>query len=112
MVTWEKPMLGFLNLDINSCSKGNPGSFGGRGLLRDHIGSYIFAFADLYDQISNNVVEIKAILQGMKMCLEDNYLNIVVESDSQEEDTIVDHLDNIGENIKKLSIYHEMNSLP
>lgn len=78
-----KSILGFLKLNTDGCSKGNPRSSDGGGILRDNTGSCIFAFADFYDQISNHMAEIKAILQEMKMCIGNNYLNIVFESDSQ-----------------------------
>lgn len=55
-VTWFKLRQGYmkLNTDGCSCSKGNPGSSGGGGILRDHFCALIFACADYYGHADTN----------------------------------------------------------
>lgn len=35
---WVRPSSGRLKLNVNGCSKGNPGPSGGSRILRDHCG--------------------------------------------------------------------------
>ncbi|KAH0711931.1 hypothetical protein KY289_007890 [Solanum tuberosum] len=43
-VWWSRPNLGDFKLNVDGCSKGNPGSVGGGGILRNHLGHMIMAF--------------------------------------------------------------------
>ncbi|XP_060212219.1 uncharacterized protein LOC132639840 [Lycium barbarum] len=63
-------------------SKGNPGSAGGGGIIRDQTGSMIQAFTEYYGQSSNNIAEANAMLKGIKIYLNAGLSNIVVESKS------------------------------
>ncbi|OIT07102.1 hypothetical protein A4A49_24098 [Nicotiana attenuata] len=71
-----------MKMYVDGCSKGNPGSSGGGGIIRDHRGHMILAFADYFGLCSNNVAEAMAILQGLCICIDRGFLKIIVESDS------------------------------
>ncbi|OIS99333.1 putative ribonuclease h protein [Nicotiana attenuata] len=90
-VRWYKPDDGWVKLNTDGCSKGNPGNSDGGGILRNSQGACIFAFADYYGTCSNNMAEAKAMLQGIKMCIASRYSNVIVEADSQ---LIVDMINN------------------
>lgn len=80
-VRWEKPEVGWFKLNIDGFGKRNPGSADGRGIIRDHRGEMIKAFAKFYGQCTNNVAEAYAILKGIKICSRLSLFNVVVESD-------------------------------
>ncbi|XP_060212308.1 uncharacterized protein LOC132639948 [Lycium barbarum] len=81
-VYWLKPDFGWVKLNVDGCSKGNPGSSGGGGIIRDHNGSVICAFAEYYGDCSNNLAEAKAMLRGIILCINSGFTNVIVESDS------------------------------
>lgn len=81
IVRWSNPEDGWGKLNVDGC-KGNPGAAGGGGIIRNHAGHMIMAFASFYGICSNNVAEAKAILQGMRMCIDNGFPKIIVESDS------------------------------
>ncbi|KAH0646373.1 hypothetical protein KY285_024978 [Solanum tuberosum] len=62
---WSKPSPGTFKLNTDGCSKENPGSAGGEGVLRDDKGQIIMAYSEYYGNCSNNVVETKAVLYGV-----------------------------------------------
>ncbi|XP_059289936.1 uncharacterized protein LOC132043485 [Lycium ferocissimum] len=82
-IKWIKPDSPFLKLNTDGCSKGNPGSSGGGGILRDENGHFLMAFSAYYGQCSNNIAETKAILMGLRWCIDRGYQNINIESDSK-----------------------------
>ncbi|XP_060182379.1 uncharacterized protein LOC132612052 [Lycium barbarum] len=82
-IKWIKPDSPLLKLNTDGCSKGNPGSSGGGGILRDEIGHFLMAFSAYYGQCNNNIAETKTILMGLKWCIDRGYQNINIESDSK-----------------------------
>ncbi|XP_060182117.1 uncharacterized protein LOC132611756 [Lycium barbarum] len=81
-VYWHKPSPNWIKLNVDGCSKGNPGSAGGGGIIRDHTGKMIKAFVEFYGQCSNNVAEANAIWKGVNICKDFGLPRVVVESDS------------------------------
>ncbi|XP_070012966.1 uncharacterized protein LOC142176276 [Nicotiana tabacum] len=67
---------------MNGYSKENPGSIGGGGIVRDHKVGLIVAFADFCGHSSNNLAEIKAVLQSTNLCRSCGFLKDVVKLDS------------------------------
>ncbi|XP_009774155.1 uncharacterized protein LOC107768948 [Nicotiana tabacum] len=82
IVYWQKPHVGWVKLNVDGCSKGNPSPAGGGGLIRDHHGILIEAFAEFYRDCSCNIAEAKAMMRGIKMCISKGFTNVIVESDS------------------------------
>ncbi|XP_070026322.1 uncharacterized protein [Nicotiana sylvestris] len=41
IVCWKKPVSGYIKLNVDGCSKGNPGSAGGGRIIKDHHGDLV-----------------------------------------------------------------------
>ena len=65
-----------------SC-RGNPGNCGGGGVLRDHRGRMNAGFSAHYGFGTNNEAELRALLQGVRLCKEMDCLNVILECDSK-----------------------------
>lgn len=63
---WHPPTKGFLKYNIDGASKGNLGTAGHGGVLRDENGSIIFIFYCNLGRDTNNMVE----LMAMEQCLD------------------------------------------
>ncbi|XP_071913911.1 uncharacterized protein [Coffea arabica] len=84
LVHWQSPVFGTLKLNIDGCSKGNPGLSGGRGILRDVLGSFIFAFAGCFGYGTSLQAEAKVLLLGLQLCVQRKMIRqLVVESDTR-----------------------------
>ncbi|KAH0649792.1 hypothetical protein KY284_029704 [Solanum tuberosum] len=81
-VLWSKPNYGEYKLNVDSCSKGNPGSASGGGILRNHMGHMIMAFTIYFGHSSNNLAEARAIKIGLKWCIDHCFNVLTIESDS------------------------------
>ncbi|OIS97451.1 putative ribonuclease h protein [Nicotiana attenuata] len=81
-VRWNKPSVGEFKLNVDGCSKGNPGNAGCGGVLRDHLGRLIMAFTVYLGSCSNNSAEAQAIKTGVRWCLDHGFNRLTVESDS------------------------------
>ncbi|KAH0655582.1 hypothetical protein KY285_030464 [Solanum tuberosum] len=78
-----KPNSGWVKLNLDGCFKGNSGCSGRSGIIKDHNGNVLMAYADFYSYCSNNMVEDKALAQGFKIFLDEGYISVIVESYSQ-----------------------------
>lgn len=83
VVAWVKPCRGKYKLNVNGSSLGNPGFAGGGGVIRDHCGQLIVGFATHYGQVSNNVAEGRALLDGLKLAQQLGIRDIMVELESK-----------------------------
>ncbi|PHU20008.1 hypothetical protein BC332_11159 [Capsicum chinense] len=90
-IVWQKPTSGWLKLNTDGSSKGNSGSAGGGGIIKNSEGCFVLDFAENYGICSNNVAEVKAILQGIKICISMRLSNVIIEDDSQ---IIIDMINN------------------
>ncbi|XP_070057917.1 uncharacterized protein [Nicotiana tomentosiformis] len=72
--------------------KRNPGSAGGGGVIRDHQGSFIIAFAEYYGQCTNNFAEANAMLH-------------------REGNSVADQLANLGESLRVKVTFDTTSSL-
>jgi len=68
---------------VDGCSKGNSGSAGGGGVLRDHAGQMIMAFSAYFGFCLNNSAEALALKTGLRWCLDHGFHRVTVESDSR-----------------------------
>ncbi|XP_042964616.1 uncharacterized protein LOC122298830 [Carya illinoinensis] len=66
-IAWIKPNRGQYKLNVDGSSLRNPGLAGGGGVVRDHDGRVLVGFAIHYGQVSNNVAEGRALLDGLKL---------------------------------------------
>lgn len=80
---WQLPPQGFLKINTDGSSRGNPGPAGIGGIGRDAMGSVIFIFS-LYEGTQTiNLVEGLAILAALEKALALGWRNLVCEFDSQ-----------------------------
>lgn len=54
---------------------------GGGGILRPFEGM-VFAFCRYYGHVTNTIAELRALIDGLKLCISMNILSISIESDS------------------------------
>ncbi|MQM04092.1 hypothetical protein Taro_036884 [Colocasia esculenta] len=83
VVKWMHPPTGRLKLSVHGAFKNAAGSAGGGGILRDHQGTCLFAFAKKYQgAISALDAEARALQDGLTTCCNKGILDIMVETDS------------------------------
>lgn len=78
---WHPPPQGFLQYNIDEASKGNLGTVGLGGALRDEEGSIIFIFHCHLRRATNNMAELMAMEQCLDFLKQDNCLNVIIEAD-------------------------------
>lgn len=61
----------------------NLGRSGGGGIFRDTDGHMIFVFVRYYGVKCNNIVETRALSDGLKLCAQMNIIDIEVDIDSK-----------------------------
>ena len=69
-VRWEWPPEGVMKLNVDGCSRGNPGLAGFGGLVRDDGGQWILGFAGRVGVADNLLPELMAICVGLKLAWE------------------------------------------
>ncbi|KAH9322708.1 hypothetical protein KI387_017347 [Taxus chinensis] len=82
IIKWSKPERGRVKLNFDGASKGNPGLARGGGIIRDHDGDWILAYAGPLGIQSNNVAEARALLWGVNLAREKGIKNILIEGGS------------------------------
>nr|XP_027082134.1 uncharacterized protein LOC113704429 [Coffea arabica] len=82
LVSWVRPSHGGLKLNTDGCSKGNPGESGGGGVLREASGRLILAFLCNFGLASSMQAEARALLFGVRLCLQRGFDSFEVELDS------------------------------
>jgi len=60
-IIWRPPPYGFLKVNIDGTSKGNPGLVGFRGAIRDEQGQVKKIFHGHLGKATNNMVELMAL---------------------------------------------------
>ena len=83
LVGWIKPLCGWIKLNCDGSCRGNPGNSGGGGIIRDCDGMAKAAFSSHFGNGTNNSAELKAILEGIRLCKRLLYFNVIIESDSR-----------------------------
>uniref|UniRef100_A0A5B7BAB3 Putative LINE-type retrotransposon LIb DNA n=1 Tax=Davidia involucrata TaxID=16924 RepID=A0A5B7BAB3_DAVIN len=74
---------GFVKLNTDGSAKGNPGSAGFGGVIRDETGRWIKGFFGYIGVCSSIVAELWAIREGLRIMAELNHPYIIVESDCE-----------------------------
>ncbi|MQL74302.1 hypothetical protein Taro_006663 [Colocasia esculenta] len=83
VVKWMHPPIVRIKLNVDGAFKSATGIAGGRGILRDHNGDCIFAFAANYQRTTSALdAEARALQDGLAMCCTKGFLDIMVETDS------------------------------
>ncbi|KAG6673010.1 hypothetical protein I3842_16G088800 [Carya illinoinensis] len=82
VLRWSRPRLGRWKLNLDGSYFRNPGPAGGGGILRDVGGSFIFGFSKFFGTCSNKEAELRAVVEGIKICKQMGYNHIDIECDS------------------------------
>lgn len=77
-----RPHDGFIKLNFDGASKGNPGPAGYGGAFRDSRGQTRWIYADKGGIISNNEVKFMAAYQGIRIAIRNGYMKLEIEADS------------------------------
>ena len=80
---WEPPPPGWVKLNFDGAARGNPGIAGIGCIIHDEKGSWIAKKATPINPTSNNLAELEALHQGIKLCLKFNLFKVCIEGDSQ-----------------------------
>ncbi|KAF5443062.1 hypothetical protein F2P56_035654 [Juglans regia] len=82
LISWKKPTIGWVKLNVDGSCRGNPGNCGGGGLIRDSLGNFKAAFSSHFVHGTNNEGELRALIEGVGVCKEMGFTNITLECDS------------------------------
>jgi ribonuclease HI len=81
--TWTPPPTGFIKINFDGASKGNPGPAGFGAILRNSNGEILHLVAGYLGFNTNNVAELWSLLRGIKIATDHHYNKIIAEGDSQ-----------------------------
>ena len=79
---WKAPQNGFIKLNYDGASKGNPGQVGTGGIFLNSKWEFCRVYASDLGFATNNEVEIMAVKQGILIAIRENYQRLIVEGDS------------------------------
>ncbi|GLJ45809.1 hypothetical protein SUGI_0963950 [Cryptomeria japonica] len=82
-VRWEVPPPGWMKLNFDGASKGNPGVAGYGAIIRNELGRLIYAVSGEMGIASDNEAELCTLEAGLKLCVEKGLSKIIIEGDSQ-----------------------------
>ena len=72
-----------MKFNIDGASKGNPGTAGYGGVLRDEQGNVLCIFHSHLGKETNNMAELMAMEQCLDLLKQENRQNVIVEADSE-----------------------------
>ncbi|CAL1398877.1 unnamed protein product [Linum trigynum] len=82
-IGWLAPPRGWMKLNVDGASAGNPGIAGAGGLIRDDQGRWIAGFVAKIGETSAALAELWAIRHGLDIAWRRRCTSLIVESDSQ-----------------------------
>lgn len=91
-IRWERPPRGWVKLNTDGSSIGNPGIVGGGALIRDELGQWITGFSRRIGTASSFLAGLWALHDGLKICTARNFEAVVVELDARAVIDIVSNL--------------------
>ena len=80
---WSPPFNGFIKLNFDGASKGNPGQAGYGGVFRTTTGQAIGVFHGFIGQDTNNAAELEGLLHGLHLARQLNWFPLIIEGDSK-----------------------------
>ena len=80
---WQPPPIGWVKLNFDRDTCGNPGIAGIRCIINNEARCWIAKKAMSIKPTSNNLVEIESLYQGIHLCLKLNLTKVIIEGDTQ-----------------------------
>jgi hypothetical protein len=95
-------LTGFIKINFDGASKGNPGPAGYGAVLRNSRGEILVLAVGYLGETTNNAVELIGLLQGLRVAIAQHSHKIILEGDSQ---IVIQLITKIlhGENPQKIS---------
>ncbi|XP_009784324.2 uncharacterized protein [Nicotiana sylvestris] len=81
-VLWEMPPQGWIKVNCDGASRGNPGRSSIGYALRDDEGDIKYACGKLIHDTTNNVAEALEIVEALKYCEEKGFAQVILQTDS------------------------------
>ena len=82
-IKWERPARGWVKLNTDGSSLGNPGLAGGVGVIQDEEGNWIVGFARNIGITTSFQAELWGLRDGLTLCVECNFSAVEVELDAR-----------------------------
>jgi ribonuclease HI len=83
LTSWHFPPTGFVKLNFDGASKGNPGPSGFGVVLRNNNGQIMYILAGHLGHDTNNSAEIWGLIRGIQLATSLNLNHLIFEGDSQ-----------------------------
>ncbi|XP_059064531.1 uncharacterized protein LOC131856679 [Cryptomeria japonica] len=80
---WSPPKPGWIKLNFDGASRGNPSPSGIGYVIKYHTGAILGKMAKSIPPDTNNIAEFKALQFGLRDCINHGFNNILVEGDSK-----------------------------
>ncbi|KAL3503949.1 hypothetical protein ACH5RR_033790 [Cinchona calisaya] len=80
-VYWNCSPAGCLKLNVDGSLVSSSGLAGYGGLLQDSTGCLLFGFAYSFGQNTIMAAELSALVEGVKLCMSQGYMDLIIESD-------------------------------
>lgn len=82
LVSWKKPPLGWIKINVDGARDRSSGTIGAGGIARDHNGAWIAGFVYNIGKGGALLAEAWAARTGAQLALDKGYSNVILESDS------------------------------
>lgn len=82
-VLWYKPPGQWVKVNSDGSSLNNPGAIGGRGIIENNSGNFLFAYAVPLGEGSNNQAKMETAVFGVAWCIHLGYEKVILEVDSE-----------------------------
>lgn len=82
-IRWENPLKGWLKLNTNGSSLGNPRIARGGGIVYNNDGAWVLGFSRHIGITSNFMAELWALQDGLILCIERNFHAAEIEMDAK-----------------------------
>eukprot|EP00253_Pinus_taeda_P036043 PITA_36043 len=80
---WHMPPTGFLKLNFDGASRGNPGPAGIGGVIRNHKGEILYIYSPALGEAAKNEMEFAAMEKGLRILHTNQIANAIIEGDSE-----------------------------
>eukprot|EP00253_Pinus_taeda_P029955 PITA_29955 len=82
-IGWSRPPVGFLKLNFDGASRGNPGLASIGGVIRNYEGEILHIYSKALGKGTNNEMEFAAMEKGLRILRLNQTGNAVIEGDSE-----------------------------